>query len=198
VRPLRAVLALVAGLVLALLALASGVGWLYALYRGGQLALGPRVPDALPLEALAGHAGQPLLRFAVAWLAAGVAVGLVLRGARTEARAALPAFALSSALVLIAANAISDALTVNQRVVDHITPQLGATANLAAWTALVAGALSAQVGSRRWRRASSPFPATGSARRSWERPNAFWRRSATSSSTSASSAAPRSTRMAPP
>ena len=72
-RGLRAALAAAAGLLLALLALAGGVGWLYALYRGGQLALGPRVPDALPLEALAGHAGQPLLRFAVAWLTAGAA-----------------------------------------------------------------------------------------------------------------------------
>jgi len=196
-RALRAALAVAAGLVLALLALAGGVGWLYALYRGGQLGLGPRVPDALPLEALAGHAAQPLLRFAVAWLAAGVAVGLVLRGARTDARAALPAFAIASAVVLVAAGAISDALTVNQRVVDHITEQLGATANLVAWAALVAGALGAQVSSRRWQRASSPFPATASAPRSWPRPSAFSRRSGTSSSTSGSSAAPRSTRMAP-
>jgi hypothetical protein len=198
VRGVRAALAVAAGLLLALLALAGGVGWLYVLYRGGQLALGPRVPDALPLEALAGHAAQPLLRFAVAWLTVGAAVGLVLRGARMDARAALPAFAVASALVLVAAGAVSDALTVNQRVVDHITPQLAATANLAAWAALVAGALGAQVSSRRWQRASSRSPATGSALRSWVRRSAFSRRSGTSSSTNGSSAAPRSTPMAPP
>jgi hypothetical protein len=137
-----------AALVLALLALVAGMGWLYALYRGGLLGLGPRVPDALSLEALAGHAGQPLLRFAAAWLASGLAVGLIARALPIEARAALPAFALAAALLLVAAGAAADALTANQRVVDHVATQLSATANLAAWAALVAGALSAQASFR--------------------------------------------------
>ena len=146
---MRGAVAVITSVLLALLALPGGIGWLYALYRGGQLALGPRVPDGLPLEALAGHAGQPLLRFAVAWLGAGLMAGLVVRGARLDARVALPAFAVATAITLVAAGAASDALTVNQRVVDHIVPQLGGTANLAAWTALVTGALTAQVRPRR-------------------------------------------------
>jgi hypothetical protein len=184
-RVLRAAVAVAAGLMLALLGLAGGVGWLYTLYRGGWLALGPRVPDGLPLEALAGHAGQPLLRFAAAWLAAGVAIGLILRGTRVDPRVALAAFAVASAIALVAAGAVSDALTMNQRVADHVLPQLGATANLAAWAALVAGALTAQVSSRRWQHGSSPSPETGSGRRSWPRPSGFSPRSGTSSSTSA-------------
>jgi hypothetical protein len=148
VRALGIAAALLAALVLALLALAGAIGWLYALYRAGLLGLGPRVPDALALEALAGHAGQPLLRFAVAWLSAGVAVGLIARVTPIDARVAVPAFALWSATLLVAVGAVSDALTANQRVAGHIVPQLGAAANLAAWTALVAGALAAQARSR--------------------------------------------------
>jgi hypothetical protein len=143
-RVLGAAVAVTVSLFLALLALAAGVGWLYALYRGELLALGPRVTHALPLEALAGHAGQPLLRFAAAWLAAGAAIGLIMRATRMNPRVALPAFAVAAAIVLVAANAVSDALTQNQRVIDHVVPQLGATANLAAWAALVAGAVMTQ------------------------------------------------------
>ena len=145
---MRTLAGIAAALVLALLALVAGMGWLYALYRGGLLGLGPRVPDALPLEALAGHAGQPLLRFAAAWLAAGLAAGLVVRGLRIEVRAALPAFALTAALLLVATGAAADALTANQRLVDHIAPQLDATANLAAWAGLVAGTVWAQASFR--------------------------------------------------
>jgi hypothetical protein len=148
VRALGSAVAVLAALLLALLALLGGIGWLYALYRGGLLGLGPRVPDALALEALAGHAGQPALRFAAAWLSAGAAVGLIARASWIDARVAVPAFALWSAILLIAAGAVFDALTANQRVVDHLVPQLGASSNLAAWTALVVGALGAQASFR--------------------------------------------------
>jgi hypothetical protein len=123
-----------------LLALAAGLGWLYALYRHGWLDLGPHVPDALPLEALAGHSGQPVLRFAVAWLTVGAAAGLVLRGSNMDPRIGLPAFAVGSAVALVGTGALSDALTTNQPVLNELLPQLASSANLGAWTALSIGA----------------------------------------------------------
>jgi hypothetical protein len=143
-----------AAVLLALLALAGGVGWLYALYRAGVLGFGPSVRDALPLEALAGHAGQPLVRFLAAWLAAGAAAGLAMRATRAELRLALPAFATASALLIAAVGAVTDALTANQRVADHVVAQLGAPTNLAAWLALLVGmrAAAGRAGGP-WRRA---------------------------------------------
>lgn len=56
----------------------SGIGLLYSLRQLGWLAAGPSIPDALPLLQLAGFAGQPAARVIVAWLPAGVVLGLAL------------------------------------------------------------------------------------------------------------------------
>jgi hypothetical protein len=77
-----------AALILILLAaLLSGVGWLYVLRGLGWLGGGPSIGDSLPLLQLAGRDAQPLERVAVAWLAAGLAAGLALRGAPRPRRA---------------------------------------------------------------------------------------------------------------
>jgi hypothetical protein len=68
-----------AGAVLILvLSLLAGVGWLYLLRSLGWFTLGPRLGDSLPLLRLAGFDGQPLVRVAVAWLLAGIVFGLAL------------------------------------------------------------------------------------------------------------------------
>lgn len=61
-------------------AVLAGVGWLYVLRGLRWFALGGRVGDALPLLQLAGGDGQPVVRVAVAWLAAGLVAGVVLGG----------------------------------------------------------------------------------------------------------------------
>lgn len=67
-----------AGFVLAVfIGLLAGDGWLYVLRGAGWFASGPNVGDSLPLLQLAGFDGQPLLRVVVAWLLAGVLVGVV-------------------------------------------------------------------------------------------------------------------------
>jgi len=80
------------------------------------------VTGALPLQQLAGGDAQPLLRMVVAWLPAGIAVGVAL-GALTRmsrpARAALTA--LVSAVLLLAASAVSDAIAQNDAVHEHVS-----------------------------------------------------------------------------
>jgi hypothetical protein len=56
----------------------SGVGLLYGLRQLHWLTAGPSIPDALPLLQLAGFAGQPTARVIVAWIPAGVVLGLAL------------------------------------------------------------------------------------------------------------------------
>jgi enterochelin esterase-like enzyme len=56
----------------------SGVGLLYSLRQLHWLTAGPSIPDALPLLQLAGFAGQPAARVIVAWIPAGVVLGLAL------------------------------------------------------------------------------------------------------------------------
>jgi enterochelin esterase-like enzyme len=104
------VLAAGAALVLCVVA---GAGLLYGL-RGLNLpAVGPSIPDSLPLLQLAGFDAQPLARVTVAWLAAGVVLGLALGLLRVApARSPLP-IALAGALALVLASDASDALARN-------------------------------------------------------------------------------------
>jgi hypothetical protein len=67
----------------------SGVGLLYSLRQLHWLTVGPSIPDALPLLQLAGFAGQPAARVIVAWLPAGVVLGLALRRFSAPRRALL-------------------------------------------------------------------------------------------------------------
>lgn len=124
-------------------AVAAAVGGLYLLYRQGLFGAGAIVPGALPLEGLAGHAGQPLLRALAAWLTAGAAAGCLLAALhrpRPGPAAALAGFALGSAVVIVGSGAAARALTLNQSLGPQIGPALGATATAFAWGALVFGA----------------------------------------------------------
>jgi hypothetical protein len=94
-----------AGAVLILvLSLLAGVGWLYLLRSLGWFTLGPRLGDSLPLLHLAGFDGQPLVRDAVAWLLAGIVFGLALIRIAPWRRALL-AGVLGLALLLFASQA---------------------------------------------------------------------------------------------
>ena len=105
-------------------AVAGGIGWLYALRHVGVLKAGPRLPDALPLQRLAGGAAQPLARVIAAWLpaglVAGLGVGLVTRLRRPGRGAAV--FALALALVLAVA-AASDSVTHSESIRHHLHEQ---------------------------------------------------------------------------
>ncbi len=149
------------GWVLATLAIAAGVGWLYLLRDVSLLSAGPRVGGALPLEELASRGAQPLLRMAVAWLPAGFAVGLALT-LSTRLRAAWVGLscALLSLLILGATTAASEAVSRNETFVSHIRPALERSG---LWTAVglaVMGSLLAALAARGRPRRPSPA-ATG-------------------------------------
>jgi hypothetical protein len=65
-------------LFLVLVALLTAFGWLYLLRDAGWLGLGPKLSDSLPLLQLAGFDSQPMMRVLVAWVVAGVLVGVLL------------------------------------------------------------------------------------------------------------------------
>jgi hypothetical protein len=81
-------------------------GWLY-LMRGHMPMPGPRMPEALPLDELPGHASVPLLPFIVAWGAAGLTLGCAARAARVRLRVIAPLFGLASGALLAAATWLS-------------------------------------------------------------------------------------------
>jgi hypothetical protein len=100
-----------------LIAVVAGTGWLYLLRDLHGLAFGPHFQGALPLQQLAGNDAQPLGRMLVAWLPAGLALGFVLRSITGLPRLTQAAIAaLGSALILIPASAISDAVALNDPV----------------------------------------------------------------------------------
>ncbi len=112
-----------AALVLCLL---CGLGLLYLLRGARIVAIGSPVSDSLPLLQLAGFDAEPLLPIAVAWLAAGIILGLVpLR--IDPLRRALAAGSLGLVLLLLASDA-AFALARNLRfshALWHRTPGLG-------------------------------------------------------------------------
>jgi|GEM_PF-613073 len=110
---LRAVGAGLGAVLAALLAVLTGTGLLYGLRGLGWLAAGPRLGDALPLLQLAGFDGQPLLRVACAWVAAGLVLGTLLIRIRPAARLVI-AGGLALVLLLFASEA-SYALARNLR-----------------------------------------------------------------------------------
>lgn len=147
----RALAWVATGAVLPLLALTAGTGLLYELYAHGWLAIGFAVPGSLPLEALAGHDAQPVIRAALAWGGAGAAAGLCVAALeRRRFAPGLAVFAIGAAATLVAAGALSDALSQNQPVPRHVLPQLAKPALAFAWScetcaAAVAGAALVQV-----------------------------------------------------
>ena len=115
-----------AGAAVALGGSIAAVGLLYGLRQQGWLAFGPRVGDSLPLLQLAGSSGQPALRVALAALATGTAIGIVLSAMRRARRLLL--VGLASSFALLAAADASFALAHNLRFLailpDH-APGLG-------------------------------------------------------------------------
>ncbi len=119
--------AALASLLMLVLAVLAGTGLLYALRSTPILADGPRIHDALPLLQLAGRDSQPLGHVIVAWLAAGLVLGLALIRFR-PLRRTLGVAVLGLLLLLFASDA-SFALARNlhlTHVLAHRTPPLGA------------------------------------------------------------------------
>jgi hypothetical protein len=126
---------------------AAATGGLYLLYAHHLLGAGIAVPGALPLEGLAGHAAQPLLRAAAAWLGAGAAAGCLLGAIhRPRPGLGLAAFAAGAAVVVVLTGAAGRALTINQPLGPQVVPELGSTAAAFAWGVLVCGASVAALG----------------------------------------------------
>jgi len=104
----------------------AGLGWLYTLRGLHWFAAGPSVRDSLPLLQLASFDAQPLLRIVLAWLLAGVLVGLALSSRPRRRRAAI---VLLGGLVLLALDSqASYALTRNLnfgRILFSRAPGLG-------------------------------------------------------------------------
>ena len=143
---------------------AAGVGWLYLLRDVSVLAVGPRVPEALPLQRLAHGDAQPLARLVAAWLPAGIVAGLALHRLRPAARA-LTAFGVVFAMLIISGAGL-DALTVNERLTSHLGVQPGRAAT---WLAAALVALGTLVTSAPRRRAVVPETPAGATRLGMER-----------------------------
>jgi hypothetical protein len=104
-----------------LITVAAGAGWLELLRRSGALAAGPRITGALPLDRLAGHDAQPLLRVLAAWIPAGLACGLALAGWSRLLRALLVAG--GSFAIVFVAGALADAVTASDPLGSHVAAQ---------------------------------------------------------------------------
>jgi enterochelin esterase-like enzyme len=94
----------------------TGVGLLYTLRQLHWLAVGPSIPDALPLLQLAGFAGQPIGRVIAAWVPAGVVLGVALVGFPAPRRALV--ILIFGAVLLLFASDACYALTRNLRLGD--------------------------------------------------------------------------------
>jgi hypothetical protein len=128
------VLRWIAACLMALAAVAAGIGVLYLLRSEGSPAIGPRIPGALPLQQLAGGEAQPLLRMVIAWVPAGLVAGLGfvrLTGLASRVRAVY--LAALAAIVLLLAGAAADAIAITDPLGPHLLPQL---TRLGTWTAV--------------------------------------------------------------
>ena len=92
---------------------AAVLGLLYTMRQLGWLAVGPPVPDALPLLQLAGFDAQPLARVLVATLLVGLALGVVL--IRVERRRRVVLVAVFALFVMLLGSDASYALARNLR-----------------------------------------------------------------------------------
>jgi hypothetical protein len=107
-----------------LVTVAAGVGWLELLRRSGAFAAGPRITGALPLDRLARHDGQPLLRVLAAWVPAGLACGAALYALTGWSRPVRGAIAgLVSFVILFATGALADAVTASDPLGSHVSAQ---------------------------------------------------------------------------
>jgi hypothetical protein len=107
-----------------LITVAAGAGWLELLRRSGAFAVGPSITGALPLDRLAGHDSQPLVRVMAAWIPAGLACGAALyalTGWSRPVRGGL--VAAGSFAILFAADALADAVTASDPLGSHVSAQ---------------------------------------------------------------------------
>jgi hypothetical protein len=102
-----------AAAVLLVVSVLVGVGLLYAFRGLGWLTVGPRVPDSLPLLALAHNDAQPLARVALAWVATGAAFGILTAWIAPRRRALIAL--LPALILLLVASDASFALAENLR-----------------------------------------------------------------------------------
>lgn len=138
-RALRAAGGAAAGLLVMVIGLLTGIGWLYTLRGLHWLGVGPRVGDSLPLLALATFDGQPLLRVLVAWVLAGALTGVALSETTPHRRAAA-ALGVGLVVLLLAAQesyALTRNVTFSSTVFSHspgVGPVLEAVAfSLGCW-----------------------------------------------------------------
>ena len=133
-----------------------------------MLALGPSVSGALPLEELAKHGSQPLLRMAVAWIPAGFAAGYALALA-TRLRGVLIAASVGvlSLVILFLTTAASEALAHNEKFADHIGSALHRSGLWTAVVLAVIGSILAVAAARTGRRDRSAGSSGGRASGFW-------------------------------
>jgi hypothetical protein len=107
-----------------LITVAAGAGWLELLRRSGAFAAGPRISGALPLDRLAGHDGQPLVRVLAAWAPAGLACGAALYALTGWSRPARGLFVgIGSFAIVFATSAFADAVTASDPLGSHVSAQ---------------------------------------------------------------------------
>ncbi len=114
----------VLAVLLAVLGVAAGIGWLYLIRHSGPRGSGPYVDRALPLQQLAGNDAQPLVLVVLAWAPVGLATGFAIaRLCRLARRTRAIVVAIVSLVVLWLAGAAADAITVNQHFSSHVWEQ---------------------------------------------------------------------------
>jgi enterochelin esterase-like enzyme len=139
--------------VLVLVSVFAGVGLLYAVRGLGWLPIGPRIPDSLPLLALAHHDAQPLTRVALAWAAVGAAFGVLTFGIAPQRRVLVAL--LAALILLLVASDASFALAQNLRLGGVLWSRVPPSG---AWVAAVLFALGAAIPQPVLRLRRSSFP----------------------------------------
>jgi hypothetical protein len=138
-----------AGVVLVVVATTlAGIGWLDLMRRWGLLhGTRPLLPEALPLQRLAGNGAQPLPRVILAWLPAVLFAGGVLRmlGLRSRPLRGAVAFA-GCALLLLALGGLADAVSESDPLLSHMGAQPG---RVVIWLAAALAGVAATAPARR-------------------------------------------------
>jgi hypothetical protein len=149
-RAATAVIPLVlAAVVLPLVAIVCGLGWLYLFHVHHVLAAGPDIPRALALKQLALVDAQPLVRVIGAWALSGLGTGLALAVvARKRPGRTVAAFVTGMTLLLIVTGAASDALANNELVARHLSAQISRPALWIALAAVLACAVAGMLAAR--------------------------------------------------
>lgn len=122
-------------MLLAVLALAAGMGWLYLLRDLGQFDIGPKLAGALPLEQLARADDQPLVRVALAWLPAGALAGLALGWGGADRRGLRAIWVVVVGVVLLfVTGAAADAIAISSNDIGSRLPDQASHEGI--WTEL--------------------------------------------------------------